>query len=281
MKKLIRKLLKRLGIDVKIHRKNKPNVYAQISKYAILNKKYREILNKENISRGNYVWGALCGTDLAANLNLEKISFLEFGVAGGNGLVELENIAIELEKIYDFEIEVYGFDTGTGLTKPQDYRDLPHLWSEGHYPMDVDKLKGKIKKASLILGDIEDTINGFIESNPAPIAFVSFDMDMYTPTVASFRVFDGDNRILLPRIHCYFDDIMGYSYSEYNGERLAISEFNQQHRMKKISPIYCLENYVQNNPFWAKKIYLAHIFDHPLYNSNDGMLVNPDLPLVK
>ena len=281
MKRLIRKLLKQLGIEVKIRSKTKPNVYAQISKYAILNKKYGEILNNEDISRGNYVWGALCGTDLAANLNFDKISFLEFGVAGGNGLVELENIAIELENLYDVEIDVYGFDTGKGLTKPQDYRDLSHLWCEGHYPMDVEKLKGKLKKARLILGDIENTIDGFIESNPAPIAFISFDMDMYTPTVASFRLFDGENKILLPRIHCYFDDIMGYSYSEYNGERLAISEFNQHHGMKKISPIYCLENYVQYNPFWAKKIYLAHIFDHPLYNSNDGMLVNPDLPLVR
>lgn len=195
------------------------------SQNAILKQKYQEILNNEDISRGNYVWGALCGTDLAVNLNLDKISLLEFGVAGGNGLVELENIATELEKMYDIEIEVYGFDTGTGLTKPKDYRDLPHLWSEGHYPMDVEKLKSRLKKASLILGDIENTIDDFIALNPAPIAFISFDMDMYTPTVTSFRIFEGDHGILLPRIHCYFDDIMGYSYSDFNGERLAISEF--------------------------------------------------------
>jgi hypothetical protein len=281
MKHLIKKTLNKLGIEITRKRNTKSNVYENISKYSILNEKYRGLLSREEITRGNYAWGALCGTDLAIQLGLKRVSFLEFGVAGGNGLVELENIALELEKMYNITIDVYGFDTGKGLTKPMDYRDLPHLWSEGYYPMDVALLRGKLKKAELILGDISDTIGGFIDRVPAPIAFISFDMDLYTPTVASFKVFKGSAEILLPRIHCYFDDIMGYSYSEFNGERLAISEFNHDHEMRKISPIYYLENYILNKPFWAKKIYLAHMFDHPLYNSNDGMLVNPDLPLVK
>jgi hypothetical protein len=43
--------------------------------------------------------------------------------------------------------------------------------------------------------------------------------------------------ILLPldfaRIHCYFDDIVGFTFSEYTGERLAITEFNNAHQMKR------------------------------------------------
>lgn len=279
MKKLIKKVLKRAGIEVNINRNQKPNVYEQISKYSILNEKYRKLKSLEHITRGNYIWGAICGTDLACKLNLDRISFIEFGVAGGNGLVELENIAIEMEKLSGITIDVIGFDTGTGLSKPVDYRDLPHLWEEGNYPMDVEQLTNRLSKARLILGDVEHTIDEFIKSGPAPIAFISFDLDLYSPTVASFRVFENDPAILLPRIHCYFDDIMGYSYSEFNGERLAIKEFNEKHDLKKISPIYCLENYVDNKPFWAKKFYMVHIFDHVLYNLPDGMLVNPNLPL--
>ncbi|MEN8203402.1 MAG: hypothetical protein ABFS28_12460 [Bacteroidota bacterium] len=279
MRKLIKKVLRKYGIEISRTAKQKPNIYNQISKYSSLNEKYRTLLSMPNMSRGNYVWGAICGADLASNLNLDKISFIEFGVAGGNGLIELETIAIEIEKMYNISVDVFGFDTGKGLTKPVDYRDLPHLWNEGFYPMDVEKLQGILKKSKLILGDIKDTIDDFIVSKPAPIAFISFDMDLYTPTVEAFKVFEDDNAILLPRVHCYFDDIMGYSYSEYNGERLAISEFNQKFETKKISPIYCLEHYIENSPDWAKKIYMAHFFDHGLYNTNDGMLVQPDLPL--
>lgn len=281
MKNLIKKVFKLFGLELKPISKSKRNIYGQISIYPMLNQYFREILSKKGITRGNYVWSALCAVDLAKNLNLETISFLEFGVAGGNGLVELEEISMELEKMYNIKIDVYGFDTGKGLTKPQDYRDLPNLWNEGYYPMDVDKLKGRLKKSKLILGDVKDTIDGFINSNPAPIAFVSFDMDLYSPTVHAFKIFDGDDKILLPRIHCYFDDIMGYTYSEFNGERLAISEFNESHDMKKISPIYSLENYIYSKPEWAKKIYLAHIFNHKLYNLNDGILTDRPLPLIK
>lgn len=282
MKKLLKKALRKAGFEIKSVGKKRPsNVYEHISKYTLLNQTFRELMSKPHISRGNYVWGALCGADLASNLKMDTISFVEFGVAGGNGLVELESIAIELEELYGLRIEVYGFDTGKGLSKPKDYRDLPHLWSEGDYAMDEEKLKAKLKKARLILGDVEDTIDGFIQSKPSPIAFISFDMDLYSPTVASFRALTGSTSILLPRIHCYFDDIMGYSYSEFNGERLAIAEFNEQHKMKKISPIFSLENYIDGGPFWAKKFYLVHIFDHERYNDMDGMLVKPDLPLVK
>lgn len=53
---------------------------------------------------------------------MSKISAIEFGVDGGNGLLAMENIAQEVEKEVPVEFEIYGFDTGSGLPEPIDYR---------------------------------------------------------------------------------------------------------------------------------------------------------------
>jgi hypothetical protein len=69
-------------------------------------------------------------------------------------------------------------------------------------------------------------------------------------------------------------DIMGFTFSEYTGERLAISEFNAAHSMRKISPIYSLRYYLPMPPagdHWPEKFYMAHFFDHDLYGRNDGL----------
>ena len=83
-----------------------------------------------------------------------------------------------------------------------------------------------------------------------------------------------EERLLLPRVLCYFDDILGLTYSDYNGERLAISEFNATHSMRKLSPLYGLKYYVpsqvRDRP-WTERFYFLHIFDHSLYNHPDEM----------
>src|SRR4030095_1463947 len=105
-----------------------------------------------NLSRrAHYVWGVMQGARLASVLNVDRVSVIEFGVAGGNGLVALERIAERVEELYGVGIDVHGFDTGTGLPRPADHRDLPNLFAEGDYPMDVDKLKSRLTRAQLNL----------------------------------------------------------------------------------------------------------------------------------
>jgi hypothetical protein len=222
----------------------------------------------------SYVWGVIHGAGLAQILGLRQISVVEFGVAGGNGLIALQDIAVRVEEIFGVEIGVYGFDTGAGLPKPTDYRDLPNLFSEGLYPMAVEKLRPKLNKAHLILGPVENTLADFIHAKPTPIAFVSFDLDLYTSTKQAFALFEADHEVLLPRVHCYFDDILGYTYSEFTGELLAIAEFNASHKMRKISKINGLKHLLPPrlaNQRWPDKFYLAHIFDHELYGHYDGL----------
>jgi len=227
------------------------------------------------ILRPNYAWGVLQGAHLGRALGLKRISVIEFGVAGGNGLVALDRIAERVEAILNVEIDVYGFDTGVGLPKPTDYRDLPSLWAEGAFAMDVERLKKRLSRARLMLGPVEKTLPEFIASGPAPVGFISFDLDYYSSTVQAFKLLDADEKLLLPRIYCYFDDILGHIYSDFTGERLAIREFNAGHTTRKISPIYGLKYFLPkplDQQEWAEMFFLAHLFDHRLYSAHDGLV---------
>lgn len=223
----------------------------------------------------HYAWGVLQGVVLAKALGLERVSIVEFGVAGGRGLTALETIAADLENRYGIAIDVFGFDSGGGLPTGADNRDLPNLWSGGYYRMDREKLQRQLRKARLVLGDVKETVPEFLKSRPAPLAFASFDLDLYTSTKAALRIFDAGPSSLLPRVHCYFDDIMGFTAGEHNGERLAIREFNESHETTKVSHTYGLRYFVPEpyaREMWVEMIFIAHMFDHPLYSRNDGLL---------
>ena len=227
--------------------------------------------------RQNYTWAVLHAANLAKALGLKRISAIEFGVAGGKGLISLERTAEEVEEIMGVAVEVYGFDTGTGLPKPADSRDLPNLYEENTYPMDQSALQGRLKKARLILGLIEKTLPSFIDSGPAPVGFVAVDVDLYSSTRQALHLLEAGQNILLPRVHCYFDDIMGFTFADFNGERLAIKEFNESHNMRKISPIHSLRYFVpktMEDSVWVEGMYMAHILDHDLYGHDDGLVLH-------
>jgi hypothetical protein len=227
----------------------------------------------------NYLWGTLCAASLARSLGYERISVVEFGVAGGNGLLALEGFAKLAENLSGVVIDTYGFDTGTGLPKPVDYRDLPQMWSEGHFAMDSEKLRDRLERARLILGPVASTIPDFVASKPAPIGFASFDMDLYSSTTEAFGIFDGLISMVLPRVVCYFDDIIGFSHSDFTGERLAISEFNDHHELRKLSKIYGLRYVLVLDQWWTEMMYMAHFFDHERYTDYDGTNRLEELPL--
>ena len=241
--------------------------------YLWLNSILTKLMNEEGKAlRPNYTWGVLQGVHLAKALGIDRVSVIEFGVSGGKGLVSLERSAKRIEDILGVGVDVYGFDTGRGLPRPLDYRDCPNLWSGGLFLMDEEKLRKRLQNARLVLGLVDETIPQFIKSKPAPIAFISFDLDYYTSTVQAFKLLEENTALLMPRIYCYFDDIIGFTYSEYTGERLAISEFNSSHDMRKISMLHGLR-YQLPLPYsqeqWSEQFYIAHIFDHKLYGAKD------------
>ncbi|MGC2658994.1 MAG: hypothetical protein WA324_13630 [Bryobacteraceae bacterium] len=222
-------------------------------------------------SRPHYAYGVYTAAELAARLNIPAISVVEFGVAGGRGLVALESIATEVSSVLGVKISVYGFDTGAGMPAPLDYRDVPHVWGEGFYKMDEEGLKRSLKQAFLILGDVASTVPAFLQNRQLPpIGFVAFDLDYYSSTKNAMRLFEGAPESRLPRVRCYFDDIIGENacHNEYIGELCAIREFNIEHMHLKVCPIHMLSHVRQHPAAWNEQMYVLHDFQHPLYCVN-------------
>jgi len=223
------------------------------------------------IEKPPYAYGTYYAALQAHGLGISKISVIEFGVNGGNGLVALEKIAKEVSEYTRVTVDVYGFDTGVGMPEPVDYRDLPYVWKRGFYRMDTELLRKKLKTATLILGDVADTVIKFIEEHkPSPVGFVAFDLDYYSSTVAALRLFDNAQSFFLPRVFCYFDDCVGDDYqlhSHYTGELLAIEEFNGNHDNMKLAKIHGLSYKRRIPDAWNEEMYGLHIFDHKLYKN--------------
>ena len=243
--------------------------------YAWLNHTFLELLpTSRSAQKPMYLWGVLQAAALANVLKIGRIAVLELGVAGGFGLLSLEAAAMEVKTKTEIEIEVFGFNSGEGLPKPQDVRDQPNMWFEGQLPMDRDALEAKLHTAKLVIGPVKDTISSFIQKSPAPIGFVSFDLDLYTSTRDSLALFNAAHDRLLPRVSCYFDDIFGHTYNDYCGERLAIAEFNDRHEKVKICPMHGLRYFLPrlvSLDLWPDCMFYAHSFDHPRYSELDSI----------
>jgi hypothetical protein len=222
------------------------------------------------IARPSYAFCLYNAAKLAHRLGYQRISAIEFGVAGGNGLLSLEQHAEEIGKLIPIEIEIYGFDTAEGLPPPVDYRDLLYHWKAGFYKMDLPALQAKLRRAKLVLGEVSQTLSTFFEKyNPAPIGAISFDLDFYSSTKSALAIFRGERKYLLPRVFCYFDDTIGREvelYSDFTGQRLAINEFNLENDAIKLGFPYCLLNGEIRDP-WRYQIWVAHLFKHPDYNT--------------
>jgi hypothetical protein len=215
------------------------------------------------------------GLALAQALGVERVSVAEFGVAGGSGLVSLEQISVRAEAVFGVKVDVFGFDAGTGLPELVDYRDSPNLFRAGTFPMDENALRQRLTRSALIIGNVRSTISSFIESAPSPLAFVSFDLDLYSSTSDALKVFDASSDALLPRVYCYFDDTIGLTHSEFAGALLSINEYNQSHESRKIAQIRSLRHFVSKQfatGYWTESFYLLHVFDHPEYNQSDGIV---------
>ena len=126
------------------------------------------------VVRPPYAYCIFQAAQLASLLGYPRISILEFSCGGGNGLVVAEKHIAETEKIFDVKLDLYGFDMGSGLPKPRDYRDIPHLFKGGLYKMDVDAVQRRLKAAKLLIGDVRETCASFFKDyNPAPIGCIA------------------------------------------------------------------------------------------------------------
>jgi hypothetical protein len=231
---------------------------------------YEKRLSIDAVDRPYYGYCIFQAARLASLLKYPRISAIEFGCGGGNGLLNAEMHIKEIMKIFPVDIELYGFDSGSGLPPPVDYRDMPHYFRPGLYGMDQGSLQQRLERAKLVIGDVRDTCATFLQKyQPAPIGCVFHDLDYYSSTRDALTLFDNEPRYFLPRVFMYFDDIIGndtWLCNEFSGERLAIDEFNQTHDLKKISAnLFVVKKHSYS--WWPDQIFIYHDFEHPQYNN--------------
>src|SRR4051794_19085904 len=191
-----------------------------------------------------YAFGVRQAARLAHALGLPGMTVVECGVAGGRGLVALERHAAHWSSRFGIDVHVVGFDTGSGLPAPKDYRDMPYWWGDGYFPMDEAALRARLRRAELVLGDLADTVAGYRPR--APIGFISFDVDYYSSASAALGLLDGgDWSRWLPSVNCYFDDL---TTIEWVGERRAIADWNAAHDDRKLGARIGLRDEVPGYP---------------------------------
>ncbi|HEY7318933.1 MAG TPA: hypothetical protein VIE89_15270 [Candidatus Binatia bacterium] len=221
--------------------------------------------------RPYYAYGVVQAARLAQKLDIKEIAVIEFGVGRGEGLIKLELLQEQITGQFDVAVRVFGFDLGEGLPAPKDFRDCPYLWRRGLFRMEKETLQKRLKHATLVIGDVGDTVERFFSTySPPPIGFISFDMDYYSSTVSALELLRTTQiERFLPRTLCYFDDVVGADeacHSEYDGELLAIKEFNSAAEDRKIAKIHGLAHKRIAYCYWADQMYALHFFSHPQYN---------------
>jgi hypothetical protein len=220
------------------------------------------------VERPNYAYGMLRAADTAAYFGIPSITVCEFGVATGNGLLNMASLKTLIEEETKVNIRVFGFDTGKGLPPVTGHKDHPELWGPGDFSMgDPAELRKKLAgRAELVLGDIAETIGPFRDSltADAPLGFVSIDVDIYSGTVSALQALTGDSSKYLPAISFYFDDVGSYFSNVAAGELCAIAEHNEQFPLRPIDIDRSLPGWQRpQTASWYKHMYVAHILDHP------------------
>ena len=228
---------------------------------------WKQYYDMEKLPRMHYAYCMYMAALEASTLGYKSISVIEFGVAGGNGLLNCEFHARALSRLFGIDIEIYGFDLGRGLPMENaGYKDMVHVFHGGDYKMNEELLRQRLDKSVLVLGDIGQTTGDFIEKySPAPIGAVLVDVDYYSSSKPVLEFLRGKDEAFLPRIYTYWDDIS--PEYEFSGENLAIHEFNCENELVKISPE---REYYQN---YRRKIKICHKFSHPRYNDHSDVYI--------
>jgi hypothetical protein len=229
---------------------------------------FRRKVDFDLVLRPQYAFPILRAADLAVEWGYKRLTLLEFGVAGGAGLLNICRIADEVTRATGITFRVVGFDTGSGMPDPIDYRDLPESFAAGDFPMDVERLRAALPaNCELILGPITETLPAFLRTvgPDAPVGFASIDVDYYSSAKDALAAFAGDPEKYLPLVPVYLDDVGDITVNPWVGEWLAVNEFNAENAMRKIAPWNMLRaRRICKNAKWIDHMFGLHVHDHPI-----------------
>jgi hypothetical protein len=215
-----------------------------------------------DLGRHHYALPLAHGVWQAMHCGYDRLAAVELGVLAGEGLLSLCKAAQFFREEFGLDIQVYGFDSGNGLSAlTGDHRDHPELFYAGEFPMpDQDALRASLPAwCELIIGDVGETIPAFLQHlEDRHLAFAAFDLDLYSSTVRALPLLAGAPELYLPAVPLYFDDTNGgISQCDWAGERLAALEFNEAHALRKIS--WPLES-----RFQIRNFFVLQVLDHPI-----------------
>jgi hypothetical protein len=278
--------LYRIWKRIYIERLNEPILYNIISLFIFIFGNFVKKIEYDLVPRCPYAFGVNIAFAEATKQNTKKILIIEFGVASGAGLFNLAYIANKLSKIYNIDYEVIGFDTGLGMPPPVDYKDHPEKYRAGDFPP-LNLAKNKLpKKTKIYYGEIKETVN-LIKSyheQGIKIGFVSVDVDYYSSTTSCLKSLTFDQSFYLSSTVLYFDDVYNIDHNEFCGELLAINEFNQTNKFRKICKMTQLKDWrIFKNAVWLDQMYFLHVLDSSYrdpkkwQNSKTTILTNPYL----
>jgi hypothetical protein len=126
------------------------------------------------------------------------------------------------------------------MPPPADFRDLPYLMQPGDLAMDRARVEQCLRRARLILGDIDATVPRFFTEHASPpVGFIAFDLGHYTAIKAALRLFDTAPARFLPRVVRQLRRGRHRLRLQRNtqGQFLALREFNAAPQDVKLSPV--------------------------------------------
>ena len=224
------------------------------------------LILRDAIAKPSYAFGVWLATIQAAKLGTRQLQIFDFGVAYGDGLVNLCEICAMITKSTDINFEIFGFDFDVGMPEISDERDHPEIWHEGQFLSDHDAIRSRLtSNAELISGNIRDTLPEFIKDRikpECPVGFVSIDVDLYSLTVSCFDILRfSDPNCYLPTTIVYMDDVNDLlTCNSWCGEALAIREFNEAEDLRKLEELRVRQN--RPPAGWHDHIYGLHVLNH-------------------
>ena len=268
------RILKRIYLE----RMGEPIIYNIVSIFILIFGNFTKKIDYDLIPRQPYAFGLNEAFKGALKVGAKEIIIIEFGVAAGAGLFNLDYIASKLSKIYGVDYQIVGFDTGKGMPDAIDYRDHPEKYRKGDFPSLKLQEAELPKNTRVIYGEINETVSSFLNSNEmkTKIAFVSIDVDYYSSTKDCLKLFEIDSNFFLPSTILYLDDVNNIDHNAYCGELLAINEFNEENKIRKIVKMTQLRNWrIFKNALWIDQMYFLHIFDSDFRDPKNWMNKEP------
>ena len=220
------------------------------------------------VVREQYAFPILYAASAAKRYGYDCVILVELGVASGSGLLNMCRIAERTTRATGIHFRVIGFDGGKGMPPAIDYRDLPEHFQIGELP-DV-RFCGPQAGVAIECGAYHRRCRGNRArlarklTKDMPLGFVAVDVDYYSAAKAAMAILEGAPENYLPLVPVYLDDIGVDGSNPWNGELLAISEFNAENALRKIAPFTLLRSRrIFKHTQWIDRMYAAHIHDHP------------------